>query len=98
MLLEAESFIYADSSIFFESGDFVVLFEQMNSGSLTHFQMSGNTGHTIRFATHKGELFEMLWGGELLARVGLVRFLQGNKHIRVELAQGDESWRAPQRR
>lgn len=54
MLLEAESFVYADSSILFESGDFGTFFESMNNGTLTHFQMSGNTGHTIRYATHQG--------------------------------------------
>lgn len=54
MLLEEETFVYADSSIFFESGDFGALFEPMNNGTLTPFQMSGNTGHTIRYATHQG--------------------------------------------
>uniref|UniRef100_A0A7E4UWR7 Nucleotide-diphospho-sugar transferase domain-containing protein n=1 Tax=Panagrellus redivivus TaxID=6233 RepID=A0A7E4UWR7_PANRE len=51
---EFKTFFYLDSSIFFESGDFQAFYDLINNGSITPFQMSGDTGHSIRHATNIG--------------------------------------------
>uniref|UniRef100_A0AC34Q5K6 Uncharacterized protein n=1 Tax=Panagrolaimus sp. JU765 TaxID=591449 RepID=A0AC34Q5K6_9BILA len=51
---EFDTFFYLDSSIYFETGDFNAFYEMINNGSLTPFQMSGATGHSMRHATNPG--------------------------------------------
>ena len=51
---EVKTFFYMDSSIFLETGDFSDFWNMINNRTLTPFQMSGYTGHSIRHATHKG--------------------------------------------
>lgn len=53
---EFDTFFYLDSSIFFETGDFNAFYEMISNGTLTPFQMSGATGHSIRHATNRGFL------------------------------------------
>ena len=51
---EMKTFFYMDSSIFLTTGDFSAYWDMINNRTLTPFQMSGYTGHSIRHATHKG--------------------------------------------
>ncbi|KAE9552731.1 hypothetical protein FO519_004048 [Halicephalobus sp. NKZ332] len=54
LLNEFNTFFYMDSSIYLETGNFTVFWELINNRTLTSFQMSGATGHSIRHATHRG--------------------------------------------
>ncbi|CAD5220616.1 unnamed protein product [Bursaphelenchus okinawaensis] len=49
---EYNNIMYMDSSIFIQTDEFEVFFEMMHEKTLTPIQLSGYTGHGLRYATH----------------------------------------------
>ncbi|CAD5227329.1 unnamed protein product [Bursaphelenchus xylophilus] len=51
---EYNNIMYMDSSIFIQTNEFEVFFEMMHDKTLTPIQLSGWTGHGLKYATHPG--------------------------------------------